>query len=390
MRLPAFGGTLFEMGTIHRRGRFLGRHRLGGVGRWAGLLTSLTGSVVAIGLVLPGAIAAEATGSAKANCTWSVDKRPKGSVNAVAADAHGVWAAGSIGKGAVLRFDGARWRSIPVPGVSEIVDLAVGGGSVWALAPPRVHRWTGTRWQRFVVTGLPKARHGLSFSAIDAGVGGDVWLAGTYDDSAYGPNSVMGSGWLTAVLHAGRWRTYRGGGGSYAGLTGVASSGASDAWAVGGQGPTLASAQEVMLHWNGSRWIDMSRYDYVMRLSDVLVLAPGDAWAVGETNLDAFPESRRRSAIEHWDGTRWLRVETANWHWPTAPTLNALAAFGRRDVWAGGSRWNGPPALLHWDGEHWSEAAPPPVTTAILDLAAGRDGTLWAVGEGFVAHFSCR
>lgn len=353
-------------------------------------------SAVVIALLLAGAgagtiVARGASGSVAASCNrvWVVDKRPVGTVNAVSVDASGVWAAGSISGGPVLRFNGKRWSSMRIPGASEIVDLALGQGSVWALAPRDVYRWTGKGWQHYAVTGLPKASNGLSFSAIDVTTE-DVWLAGTYDNSAYSPHSVMGSGWLTAVLHASRWRTYPGGSGSYAGLSGVEVLSAADAWAVGGQGPTMASAQEVMLHWNGSKWVDMSRYDYVLRLTDVLALAPGDAWAVGDTNLDAFPKYQRRPAIEHWNGTRWLRVDMPGWRWPTAPNLNTLAAFGPRDVWAGGKRWNGPPTLLHWDGEHWSEATPPPVGTAILDLAAARDGTLWAVGKDFVAHSRCK
>ncbi len=309
-------------------------------------------------------------------------------MNAVAVDARGAWAAGSINGGLVLRFDGKRWSSMQIRGVPEIADLAVGQGAVWALASRDVYRWTGKRWRRFVVTGLPKARKGLSFSAIDDATG-DVWLAGTYDDSTYDETGAWGSGWLTARLQGGRWRTYPGGSGSYAGLSGVEIVSGREAWAVGGQGPTMASAHEVMLHWNGSGWVDMSRYDYVWRLNDVLALTPNDAWAVGDTNLDAFPRYASRPAIERWDGKRWLRVEVPGWRWPTAPSLNSLAAFGPRDIWAGGRRWNGPPTLLHWNGERWSEVTPPPVGTAILDLAAARDGTLWAVGKNFVAHSRC-
>ena len=326
-----------------------------------------------------------------ANCTrvWVVDKRPEGAVNSVAVDASGVWAAGSISGGPVLRFDGKRWSSMRIPGVPEIVDLAVGQGSVWALAPTDVYRWTGKGWQRLVVTGLPKARNGLSFRAIDVAAE-DVWLVGTYDNSTYGKTGDWGSRWLTARLHGGRWRAYPAPLATYAGLSGVEALSAGDAWAVGAQGPSMADAQDVMLHWNGSEWVDMSKYDYVFRLNDVLALAPNDAWAVGDTNFDAFPEAQRRPAIEHWNGTRWLRVNMPNWRWPTAPNLNTLAALGPQDVWAGGKRVNGPPTLLHWDGEHWTEAIPPPVKTAILDLAAARDGTLWAVGKHFVAHSRCK
>ncbi len=364
-------------------------------------LALLVGVGALVSLPLAGRDVGSASSGVARACAWTVE-RPKAELTGVHANAQGVWLTGSLGgKGVVLRRSGAQWSPTVFPSVTAIVDIASEGQSAWAVgvrqdgsgipAGEYVFRQNGQRWSRVRVPGLPKTKLGLAFTAVDVR-NGDVWLAGTWAKEGHSTDKMVdpgGSGWLAARLHAGRWHADAGSYSEYAELYEISAHGARDAWAVGHSGPTMASAQEVMLHWNGSRWVDMSRYDFVYGLASVLALDRNDAWAVGSTNLDAFEDAWDRPAIEHWNGKHWARVPMPSWHWRIPPQLSALTAFGRRDVWAGGARFNGAPTLVHWDGSQWREATAPPVKTGIVGLAAARDGTLWAAGTGFVAHARC-
>lgn len=71
----------------------------------------------------------------------------------------------------------------------------------------------------------------------------------------------------------------------------------------------------------------------------------------------------------------------------------AVGVAARRDVWAGGNRYHEErtgrryvPVVLHWNGTRWRAAPAPPVAAPISDLATAPDGTLWAVGDHFVAR----
>jgi hypothetical protein len=115
----------------------------------------------------------------------------------------------------------------------------------------------------------------------------------------------------------------------------------------------------------------------------VLALSRDNAWAVGVPRTVGV--ANPRAVIEHWDGRAWTRVPLPS---TRRSSLNALAAFGAADVWAGGG--SARPILLHWDGSRWRKAPAPAIAAPILGLAAARDGTLWAVGQGFVAYSRCR
>lgn len=224
----------------------------------------------------------------QASCklAWAVDLRPRSTLTAVAVGQRGVWVTGE--DGLVLHRDGKRWSPTTIPGVDAIVDIASGRASVWAVGAPRngsgdptgdyVYRWSGRRWQRVRIPGLPTARRGLEFSAVTVDAG-DVWLAGRYDDT-HSEKTIGAGGWVTARLHAGRWEVFSGGNG-YTGLTAIAGVDAYDAWGVGGQGPTMASAQELMLHWNGAQWKEELPPSVSTSIEDLAAATDGTLWAVG-------------------------------------------------------------------------------------------------------------
>jgi len=159
-------------------------------------------------------------------------------------------------------------------------------------------------------------------------------------------------------------------------LSGVAVFSATDAWAVGwslsfsGLGyKTLAE------HWDGTRWSVVPTANTAMRnntLRAVSVLAPDDVWAVGQQDDGS---GNAMTLVEHWDGYRW-RVDPS----ATVPgSLGAVIAFSSTDVWVSGF------VLEHWDGTRWT----------VTDIGAanylgslvGSSRDLWAAGYRTIQPF---
>lgn len=330
---------------------------------------------------------------------WAVSRHlGSATADAVAVGAGGVWVVGeSNGKGLVLRFANGRWKSslvaTPTGDVAALTGVATGPAGVWATGAafhgntllPWVLRLDGGRVTRVRLSGLPRMAGGLTFEDV-AVVGHGVWLVGGYENTR---DFTDDDGWLIAYGDGTRWRV------SWANTTGedelrgVSALGAGDVWAVGRTGPTIASEEEVILRWNGRGWTPFGRRLDTVALDDVVAVAESDAWAVGEPRMEGVAANEIRPVIEHWDGSEWSRVPVGRSVAAAVGTLRSLAAFGPRDVWAAGGR-SGHPAVLHWDGRAWRMAPAPPTTAPILGLAASRDGTLWAVGAGFVARSTCR
>lgn len=109
----------------------------------------------------------------------------------------------------------------------------------------------------------------------------------------------------------------------------------------------------------------------------VAAVAANDVWAVGGYgNLTTHAQQ----LIQHWDGQNWSLAAT-----PTLTTtfneLLAVSAVSANDIWAvGGSDGQG--LIEHWDGTSWSVAPhPDPGTAYRFQGVAAVDGdNVWAVG----------
>lgn len=105
------------------------------------------------------------------------------------------------------------------------------------------------------------------------------------------------------------------------------------------------------------------------QLSDVVAIAPDDAWAVG-TRYPASGGLALESLVERWNGNRWLRVEV-----PDVGPLAAVAASGPADVWAlNGAR------LIHYDGAEWRQVPTPKLRDNFNDVFALAPDDAWLVG----------
>ncbi|WP_238431777.1 hypothetical protein [Streptomyces cavernae] len=173
-----------------------------------------------------------------------------------------------------------------------------------------------------------------------------------------------------------------------------------DAWAVG-QKTRAFSVEPVAKRWDGTRWSDVqlaSTGGRPAQLERVAASGPDDVWVAGTyTDVgipsassaklpdrladrlagrpadspadrsrggDARPAAASPIVLQHWDGTRWKRVQrpAPAEGWIRTPV--ELTSLGRDSVWLTTMDWN--PVtnaytgqLEHWDGRTWRRTALP-------------------------------
>jgi len=167
----------------------------------------------------------------------------------------------------------------------------------------------------------------------------------------------------------------------------VAASAASpdDVWAVGTRFLVGASADQTVAlieHWDGTRWTVVPSANLGGRggsLTGVAALAPDDVWAVG-TLMARSAAEHQDPLIEHWDGKQWSVVQGAQF--PPAVSmepegLEAIAAAAPDDIWILGQDnpvVNGESISRdlyeHWDGHQWSLFQGPQVMDPRVGTAA--------------------
>ena len=264
-------------------------------------------------------------------------------LHAVTATTTNAWAVGSDANHSLIehRNSAPAWSVVPSPANEPVggeldAITAVSANDIWAVGhsrsgtvgnafEPLIEHWNGTAWS--VVPGAPITDTGFGF------------------------------------------------------LNGVAASSTSDVWAVGrnGRHPT-----PIVEHWNGTAWTQVSQpvSGFDSSLNSVAVISGTDAWAVGEQNLN-------QTVTEHWNGTAWTLVPSPS---ITAgnvqDTLSSVSAIGSSDVWAVGAALQNfsvnQTLAEHWDGTAWQivpSANPGPGSNQLNSLApTAPGGPLRAVG----------
>ncbi|MEA2575164.1 MAG: hypothetical protein QOH93_2462 [Chloroflexia bacterium] len=384
-----------------------------------------------------------------------------------------VWAVGRTyqpSHAVTMHWDGSTWDTVPVPdigaaGSSMYAVSALGHNNVWAVGdymPPNdVSRpwslhWDGQSWHN--TTNLSDTGNGSLYDVIALSPD-DVWAAGvggqwaaekplikhwdgaewtdvdgpTFSDKGEGilglmaisPQEIWGAGWLREP-GTGKTGSYviRTSAGSCSLPTetpaGTATETATpsstptvdpcepslqhvdslnneagentfldveprasdDVWASGGvYGGYQATTNKARVErFDGAQWrvvYESAPATWPAKIYDLQVVAPDDVWAVGEHSGD------NGFALLHWNGEDWS--EQAYPGRDTEDILYAMYAVSPDDVWAAGMR-NSRALTLHWNGSSWSEVpvpdAPGTVTrSALLDLSATSANNVWAVGE---------
>jgi hypothetical protein len=153
-------------------------------------------------------------------------------------------------------------------------------------------------------------------------------------------------------------------------LYGVSCTSSSQCWAVGDDTVmNFGVAHPLIEQWNGTAWTIYSSplanpvaTDGI--LSSVTCTAVSDCWAVGYQLSGNF----NQTLIQHWNGSVWLTVTSANTSAVESNVLNNVACTSASDCWAVGNHDVGTPvggaapqATLteHWDGNSWSIVSSP-------------------------------
>jgi hypothetical protein len=166
--------------------------------------------------------------------------------------------------------------------------------------------------------------------------------------------------------------------------------GVNDAWAVGISNDAAASSRTLAEHWNGTSWSIKATANPDTRhnrLFGVSAVSSNNVWAVGDYDINATNLNDSATLAEHWNGTSWSKVATAN------PSVGAdffgVTTIAANDVWAVGEyfnfntfSWN--TLTEHYNGSTWSVVASADSSTSDyneLDTISAFSSTdIWAVG----------
>ncbi|WP_155884564.1 hypothetical protein [Actinomadura flavalba] len=298
-----------------------------------------------------------------------------------AAGAADVWIAGAQGKvgvplptggyhwtfgnPVVRRLKDGRWHEYPLdgwPGVSYLTGLAQHGDDVFVTgAPdlPYVARFDGTRFKRVP---LPADVRRVD---VRTGPGGTWAVAGQWHDRSL--LRLVGGAFQKVPLPAGYL------------LHDVVAAGPNDVWAVGRRGEGDATVPAAV-RWNGSAWRDVPVP--ALRLNDSLyqvsVTTSGEVWATDATRGTGSVDNLLR-----WTGSAWAKVTPPQEGYGTLTSDGSGRLVIRGNTpWnpATGAR-NG--AVFRWTGSGWQTTEFPSSPDTRLSGVDGAPGTaaLWAVGH---------
>jgi len=160
-------------------------------------------------------------------------------------------------------------------------------------------------------------------------------------------------------------------------LQSISASSTSDIWAVGQTG----------IHFDGTKWtafaMPLIKGDNTSRLRGVIDFAPNNVWAVGLTGISLGTTNQ---VIEHFNGTKWSLFPGPKFQPNDQPSLECLTAISPSDMWAGGFILaNGGTSLFplfeHFDGTKWMALETQFQGGTIFGISAAATNDVWAVGN---------
>jgi hypothetical protein len=161
-------------------------------------------------------------------------------------------------------------------------------------------RWNGTTWTR--VPSPNPGSEGSTLYGVAATSARNAWAVGTTSDGINGEKT------LTLQWNGTTWTTVPSPNGPLLinGLSGVAATSATDAWAIGGNGGN-GESNTLILHWNGITWktVPSPSPGNDAAINSVTATSTSNAWAVGTFNLQGDVW------ILRWNGTAWKAVPSA-------------------------------------------------------------------------------
>ena len=253
-----------------------------------------------------------------------------------------------------LHWNGTAWSVSPgfsaalspISGASAVGVADISPSDAYAIADSAatavgsLAHWNGTAWSPVTLPLPANAHSNTALNAISADGPADVWIVGTFLDSANQQNQTFSE------------------------------------------------------HFNGTAWsavpmppVNSSNINAFFRFSGIKANSPSDVWAVGDSGVTDVPSSQK-TLIEHFDGTAWSTVPS-----PSPGSIDALSGIttsnAANNVWAVGSDAPAGTSVrqtltLNWNGTAWNVVASPNTgSTDGVGTVATNPGAaiVWAVGE---------
>jgi hypothetical protein len=309
----------------------------------------------------------------------------------------------------IEHFNGTTWRvvSSPLPKFGGELNAvaALASNNVWAvgqmnststaggfpIAIPLIEHWDGTHWS-IVESANPSPVLGAQLLGIATISANNILAVGTGD--------------LVEQWNGAKWSIVTSPAFSPGGtLNAISADSSTDVWAVGAN----SNGMPLALHFNGRAWSQVTvavpattGSSFPSAFHGVTAISPTNVWAVGTSRANVYPFPTT-ALVEHFDGTSWSIVPSPNPEagivFPGSFGLLAIAAISATDIWAVGT-FSDPSSSLdlplteHWDGTSWSMVSSANVTgkmNVLSGVTARSDGTIVAVGfatsNGGVAPF---
>jgi hypothetical protein len=330
----------------------------------------------------------------------------------------GLVAAGLLLSGAA-RASAATCKRVQTPNVGSGQNYLSGvavtsSGNAWAVGyysnPSETHsqtlieHWKGTAW---IVQASPSpGGSGYSWlSGVAATSPTNAWAVG-----GYGKKGASTGHGLIVHWNGKAWTVQASpnpAGSSGAGLSGVAATSSTNAWAVGDyqyRNGTSVIWKLLIEHWNGKAWTVQASPNpggsSSSRLSGVAATSSHNAWAVGDYGYPNGSSVIEKTLIEHWNGRGW-KVQaspTPQFFQDQSIQLSGVAATSATNAWAVGGAEDIPSPehalfnpehtlIEHWNGRGWTVQASPnpgePFGSELYDVAATSSTNAWAVGENY-------
>lgn len=163
---------------------------------------------------------------------------------------------------------------------------------------------------------------------------------------------------------------------------------ASEGWAIGNATVTTNDAQgssttfrAFILHYTGGHWAQQGPL-FNSALADIFMTSASNGWAVGAAGGDQGPASAT-SLLLHYNGRSWTRIQAPGWG------LSSISMTSASDGWitgnAVGSAGNNS-FLLRYNGSIWTQVPKPSAIDEILSLSMVSASDGWAAGLKFLAN----
>lgn len=165
-------------------------------------------------------------------------------------------------------------------------------------------------------------------------------------------------------------------------LHSVSASSANDIWAVG----------QTTIHFDGTAWksfpAPLIKGDNTSVLAGVVDLSPTNVWAVGLINKGL---ANPNQVIEHFDGTKWTVSPGPSFLQNDEPALESITALSSSDIWAAGFILTNNfqslfPLFEHFDGTSWKAFETQFGNATMFGVSATATNDVWAVGSVALAQ----